>query len=118
MGYLFGDLLPGYWVTYWVTYWEVYLSCQLSYLLSLLLSYLLSYTLSCLLSYLLRYIEISNSYEVLTLVYSQDIRCVCSQDICSVSSQDICIEGICILSHLNATNHHTRATQPRACRSS
>ena len=61
----------------------------------------------------------------LLIVCSQDICCVCSQDICIVSSQDICIvssqgiciEDICILSHLNATNHNIRAAQPRACRS-
>ena len=51
------------------------------------------------------------------LVCSQDICCVCSQDICIVSSQDICIvssediciEDICILSHLNVTNHNMHA---------
>ena len=59
-------------------------------------------------------------------VCSQDICCVCSEDICIVSSQDICIvssqgiciEDICILSHLDATNHNMRAAQPRVCRSS
>ena len=45
----------------------------------------------------------------LLIVCSQDICCVCSQDICIVSSQDICIEDICILSHLNATNHNILA---------
>ena len=50
------------------------------------------------------------------LVSSEDIGIVSSEDICIVSSEDICIEDICILSHLNVTNHNMRAAQPRARR--
>ena len=58
------------------------------------------------------------SSEDIGIVSSEDIGIVSSEDICIVSSEDICIEDICILSHLNATNHNIRAAQPRACRSS
>ena len=57
------------------------------------------------------------SSEDIGIVSSEDIGIVSSEDICIVSSEDICIEDICILSHLNVTNHNMRAAQPRARRS-
>ena len=58
------------------------------------------------------------SSEDIGIVSSEDIGIVSSEDICIVSSEDICIEDICILSHLNVTNHNMRTAQPRARRSS
>ena len=57
------------------------------------------------------------SSQDIGIVSSEDIGIVSSEYICIVSSEDICIEDICILSHLNVTNHKMRAAQPRARRS-
>ena len=100
-------------VSYWGSYWERYGGTAPTLLI-------VSSCVSCLTGAVVFAWDRS-----LLIVCSQDICCVCSQDICIVSSQDICIvssqgiciEDICILSHLNATNHNIRAAQPRACRS-
>ena len=100
-------------VSYWGSYWERYGGTAPTLLI-------VSSCVSCLTG-----VVVFAWDRSLLIVCSQDICCVCSQDICIVSSQGICIvssqgiciEDICILSHLNATNHNIRAAQPRACRS-